>query len=184
MSSETTARDYYMQRQYRACCLKPITVSNSSTKFRKSSDCIVEGSGLLIYQELGEQVLRILQSLFTYILVMSKQFHRFSIICHSMMAELQVLFAICHDKAPLEEIERVSGKAISISTSAAGGVQWSPAEESDLKASSTGTKPKRRLKISIPRWCGKWVVGMDDFKDGVVGAKSKNLAGETSHNYP
>lgn len=33
------------------------------------------------------------------------------------------------------------------------------------------------LKISVPKWCGKWVVGMDEYKDGVVGAKSKNLAG-------
>ena len=33
---------------------------------------------------------------------------------------------------------------------------------------------------NIPRWCGKWVVGMDGYKDGVVGAKSKNLAGEYS----
>jgi len=32
------------------------------------------------------------------------------------------------------------------------------------------------LQISIPHWCGKWVVPMADFKDGVVGAKSKNLA--------
>ena len=33
------------------------------------------------------------------------------------------------------------------------------------------------LKISVPKWPGKWVVGMDEYKDGVVGAKSKNLAG-------
>jgi hypothetical protein len=32
------------------------------------------------------------------------------------------------------------------------------------------------LKITIPKWCGKWVVTMDEFKDGVVGAKSKNIA--------
>lgn len=32
------------------------------------------------------------------------------------------------------------------------------------------------LNITIPNWCGKWVVPMSDFKDGVVGAKSKNLA--------
>ncbi len=33
------------------------------------------------------------------------------------------------------------------------------------------------LKISVPKWPGKWVVGMDEYKDGVVGAKSKNIAG-------
>lgn len=30
----------------------------------------------------------------------------------------------------------------------------------------------------MPKWCGKWVVSMDEFEDGVVGAKSKNLAGD------
>lgn len=34
----------------------------------------------------------------------------------------------------------------------------------------------RNLRISIPKWCGQWAVGMDEFKDGVVGAKSRNLA--------
>lgn len=34
----------------------------------------------------------------------------------------------------------------------------------------------RNLRITIPKWCGKWAVGMDEFKDGVVGAKSRNLA--------
>lgn len=33
------------------------------------------------------------------------------------------------------------------------------------------------LKIEVPKWSGKWVVGMDEYHDGVVGAKSKNLAG-------
>lgn len=32
------------------------------------------------------------------------------------------------------------------------------------------------LTINIPAWCGKWVLTMNDFKDGVVGAKSKNIA--------
>jgi hypothetical protein len=32
------------------------------------------------------------------------------------------------------------------------------------------------LSISIPNWCGKWVVTMNEFSEGVVGAKSKNLA--------
>ena len=38
-------------------------------------------------------------------------------------------------------------------------------------------KPKRKIKVTVPKWCGKWVVSMDEFEDGVVGAKSKNLAG-------
>lgn len=39
-------------------------------------------------------------------------------------------------------------------------------------------KPKRKIKVTVPKWCGKWVVSMDEFEDGVVGAKSKNLAGD------
>lgn len=34
----------------------------------------------------------------------------------------------------------------------------------------------RNLRISIPKWGGKWAVGMDEFKEGEVGAKSRNLA--------
>jgi len=33
------------------------------------------------------------------------------------------------------------------------------------------------MTVKVPKWCGQWVVGMDDFKEGVVGAKSKNIAG-------
>lgn len=50
----------------------------------------------------------------------------------------------------------------------------------ELAASSeaAGEKaPKRKIKVEVPRWCGQWVVGMDHFREGVVGAKSKNIAG-------
>ena len=36
-----------------------------------------------------------------------------------------------------------------------------------------------RLQVKVPKWCGQYVVGMDGYRDGVVGAKSKNLAGGT-----
>ena len=65
-------------------------------------------------------------------------------------------------------------------TTAAGGVSWEEVQESQLKGGGEGgseRKSHRKLKISIPKWCGKWVVSMDEYKDGVVGAKSKNLAG-------
>lgn len=42
-------------------------------------------------------------------------------------------------------------------------------------ATSTPGAP-RNLRISIPKWCGRWAVGVDEFKEGVVGAKSRNLA--------
>ena len=38
-------------------------------------------------------------------------------------------------------------------------------------------KSGRHLVIEVPKWSGKWVVGMDEYANGVVGAKSKNLAG-------
>lgn len=40
--------------------------------------------------------------------------------------------------------------------------------------------PKRKIEVKVPEWCGKWVVSMDEFADGVVGAKSKNLGGAPS----
>ena len=52
------------------------------------------------------------------------------------------------------------------------------------QSSSSGeadSKPKRKLEVKVPDWCGKWVVSMDAFKDGVVGAKSKNIAGTALH---
>jgi alpha-glucan,water dikinase len=60
-----------------------------------------------------------------------------------------------------------------IKTSAAGSVTW---EESDLISSDAPEAETRKLKISKPSWCKKWSIGMTDFKDGIVGAKSKNLA--------
>lgn len=39
-----------------------------------------------------------------------------------------------------------------------------------------GPGAPRNLRITIPKWCGKWAVGMDEFKEGVVGAKSRNIA--------
>ena len=36
-----------------------------------------------------------------------------------------------------------------------------------------------RPQVKVPKWCGQYVVGMDGYRDGVVGAKSKNLAGGT-----
>ena len=90
----------------------------------------------------------------------------------------QVLFAICHDKEPLAEVVREAGKAVSVTTTAAGGVTWEVVDDGELQpADGADSQPRRKLRITIPKWCGKWVVGMDSFADGVVGAKSKNLAG-------
>jgi len=90
--------------------------------------------------------------------------------CRNMKA----LFAACHEAQPLEELESLAGKTIMMKTSAAGSVTW---EESEMISSEvSGTDNGRKLKVSKPLWCKKWSIGMTDFKDGIVGAKSKNLA--------
>ena len=49
--------------------------------------------------------------------------------------------------------------------------------EEQAAAAPKEKKKKKQMTVKVPKWCGKWVVGMDDFKEGVVGAKSKNIAG-------
>ena len=68
-----------------------------------------------------------------------------------------------------------------LETTAAGGVTWEEVDSARLSGSGGGggeRAPRRKLSIKIPKWCGRWAVGMDEYADGVVGAKSKNLAGE------
>lgn len=62
-------------------------------------------------------------------------------------------------------------------TTAAGGVSWEAVEEQAGSAAPKEKKAKKQMKVKVPKWCGKWVVNMDEFKEGVVGAKSKNIAG-------
>ncbi len=54
----------------------------------------------------------------------------------------------------------------------------------ELAASQNGAgeerAPKQKIEVEVPQWNGKWVVTMDQYKDGVVGAKSKNIAGEST----
>lgn len=68
---------------------------------------------------------------------------------------------------------------------AAGAVTWVSPSLQSIDAftgnllgndSQQGANHVLNLTIDIPRWCGKWVVTSNEFKDGVVGAKSKNLA--------
>ena len=109
---------------------------------------------------------------------------------------MRVLFAACYDADALDEVAALEGVAIELSTTAAGGVAWTVLEES---SDSTGgedasggggnnnsvfsgmmslvNSQKKKLKMDIPPWSKQWAVEMDGFADGVVGAKSKNLAG-------
>lgn len=99
---------------------------------------------------------------------------------------MRVLFATCHDAEPLDQIRNAQGQFLHFSTTAAGAVTWvSPSLMTiDSLSGADGATPglpqatgaPRNLRITIPKWCGRWAVGMDEFKDGVVGAKSRNIA--------
>ena len=70
-------------------------------------------------------------------------------------------------------------QVIELKVSAAGNVTWAAAEEGQLSSSGGEAKqPKKVMKVAVPQWCGKWALGMDAYKEGVVGAKSKNIAGK------
>ena len=55
--------------------------------------------------------------------------------------------------------------------------QLSPAHTNGSNGTGPQQPRKKVMKVKVPTWCGKWAVGMNDYKDGVVGAKSKNIAG-------
>ena len=71
-----------------------------------------------------------------------------------------------------------------VQTTAAGGVSWEVVEEQAATSAPKEKKKKKQMTVKVPKWCGKWVVGMDDFKEGVVGAKSKNIAGDPRQAVP
>lgn len=96
-----------------------------------------------------------------------------SVRCRNMGA----FFAACHEADPLEEIESLKGKHITVSATAAGSVTWEEGSNADSAGCSSKDKmTPSKIKITKPQWCKKWALGMDEFKDGLVGAKSKNLA--------
>ncbi|KAL4448876.1 hypothetical protein ABPG77_007593 [Micractinium sp. CCAP 211/92] len=92
---------------------------------------------------------------------------------------MRVLFASCHDPAQLDNVAKLAGKSLAFETTAAGSVKWREVDDSEMAqhTDAAASTKRTKLKVNIPRWCGKWVVGMDGFADDVVGAKSKNLAG-------
>ncbi|GIL61955.1 hypothetical protein Vafri_16315 [Volvox africanus] len=94
---------------------------------------------------------------------------------------MRVLFATCHDEQPLKQLREARGKWLHFTPSASGAVTWTETSapqnnDEGAVAHAAAARPTKGLKIEVPTWCGRWVVGMDEYKDGVVGAKSKNLA--------
>jgi alpha-glucan,water dikinase len=95
---------------------------------------------------------------------------------------LRILFAACHDEEQLDEVARLEGALVDIGTTAAGSVTWEAVEGGNSASGAnengaSNTQLHKKLTVSVPAWSKKWAVQMDGFKDGVVGAKSKNLAG-------
>ena len=94
---------------------------------------------------------------------------------------LKTLFATCYESSPLEELRALEGKYVGILTTASGEVLWNeekPAKGGAEEEDGAGSKSRKlNLKVTIPKWCGKWAVPSTSFRDGVVGAKSKNIAG-------
>ena len=91
---------------------------------------------------------------------------------------VKALFAACYEAEPLEQLAELNGRYVSISTTAAGAVTWEEVDASVASLSdSNGASLPKNLRVERPTWCKRYAVGINEFKDGVVGAKSKNLAG-------
>jgi alpha-glucan,water dikinase len=91
---------------------------------------------------------------------------------------MKVLFATCHEEEPLAQIKKAAGSWLAFKTTAAGAVTWTaaapPAAGGDQGGHSSAHRPAN-LTISIPRWCGKWVVDMDAYGPSTVGAGRQRL---------
>ena len=92
-----------------------------------------------------------------------------------------VLLAGCYDAGPIDALVAAAGQRVAVSTTAAGDVAWRVADASDDDAAtSTPSSPplsaRRFASLKPPPFCGEWAVPSSRFADGVVGAKSRNLA--------
>ena len=90
---------------------------------------------------------------------------------------VKALFGACYEPEPLEQLAELAGEYISIHTTAAGSVTWEKVDGDELASSlSDASAPMKVLSVTKPTWCKQWSIGIGEFRDGVVGAKSKNLA--------
>jgi len=90
---------------------------------------------------------------------------------------VKALFGACYEPEPLEQLAELEGEYISIHTTAAGSVTWEKVDGDELASSlSDASAPMKVLSVTKPTWCKQWSIGIGEFRDGVVGAKSKNLA--------
>lgn len=95
---------------------------------------------------------------------------------------INVLFATCRDSWHLDDISKKKGRILRINPAASGEVRWEEVEESELNNRHNGSsiipgqRQKKWIKMDVPKWSGKYSVPMKDFKKGIVGAKSRNIA--------
>jgi len=103
---------------------------------------------------------------------------------------MSVLLAACYSPEVSAGVKQMEGQNVTIAledeaagtslrfSSGAGGPQeQAPAPAAASADAPAKKKSPRDLKISVPQWPGKWVVGMDEYAPGVVGAKSRNIQG-------
>jgi alpha-glucan,water dikinase len=91
-----------------------------------------------------------------------------------------VLFATCFDAEEYQRLKSLTGKTLALSVSASGDVQYAEGEapiaevgREEHPSPPSGSRPSPQPS---PSFVG-WVIGQDEFKPGVVGAKSLNLNG-------
>lgn len=92
-----------------------------------------------------------------------------------------VLFATCYDPSILLSFTKMNGKSLKMSVGADEIVKWEEIEfssigqerssQSHAAGSSNATSP---IHIKDIKFGGKYAIGMDAFRDGVVGAKARN----------
>ena len=80
---------------------------------------------------------------------------------------MQVLFATCYEEEQLESLCGAAGSSISIRTTSAGAVSWAASDAGEQQsATDAAAMPRTKIEVTIPTWCGKYVVTMDEFKEG------------------
>jgi alpha-glucan, water dikinase len=88
-----------------------------------------------------------------------------------------VLLATCFDAAQLEAIKALDGKHVEVGVTSAGDVLAAVAQapaSAGAKAGAGGKAALVRLaKVGVTK---KWVLMENEFEEGLVGGKSRNLA--------
>ena len=91
-----------------------------------------------------------------------------------------VLFATCYDPSILLSFTKMNGKSLKMSVGLDDSVKWEEIDFSSIgqERSTSGTNHSssatKKIQIKDIQFGGKFAIGMDAFKEGVVGAKARN----------